>query len=548
VYHPSVGPALSRRTIDVSRIADEQIRLDQAVRLAIRELRDLEERVRAEIGEPESAILGAHLALLEDRDFIAKIRARIARERVNAEFGLDEESNILVNLLLGVDNEYIRERAHDVVDVKNRVLKQLGHGPAEALKQLPPGTVLVATDLLPSDTLNLDRAHVTALALEQGAPTSHAAILARALGIPAVGCVEHLLQVVSDGTSMLVDGERGELVVNPTPLQAASFSLSQSSYQRDTSGFLGEEWRDCVTLDGHPVTLLANVGRPEETEQINSHHLAGVGLFRTEYLFIQAREPPAFELQRDVYRRIMRALEGRPLVIRTLDLGGDKQPAFKIPGFPARGLAGMRGLRLALHEKELFRTQVRAIIDSSRGNDQVSMLLPMVISAEDVSRAMAVVDEVARELCCPRPSVGAMLETPSVLFELEDVLSQVDFVSIGTNDLVQFMLAVERRSADSLKEDAIFQPAILRALHHVARRAAMENKPLSVCGEAAGDPLAACLLVGLGIDRLSMSPVRAARVRAAIRRHHRSALKELATTVLAARTRAEVMNLVGCLR
>jgi phosphoenolpyruvate-protein phosphotransferase (PTS system enzyme I) len=548
VYHPTVGPALPRQTIDVSQIAHEQNRLDQAIQLAISELRDVQEWVRAEIGETESAILGAHLALLEDPDFITKIRARIASERVSAEIGLDEESNVVVKLLLAVESEYIRERAHDVVDVKNRVLKQLGHGPAEALKQLPPGTVLVAKDLLPSDTLNLDRAHVTGLALEHGAPNSHAAILARALGIPAVGCVGSLLEVVSDGTSMLVDGERGEVVVDPSPNQAATFSVSQSSYERGASGCAGEEWRDCITRDAHAVTLLANIGRPEETEQVIRHHLAGVGLFRTEYLFIQAHEPPAFELQQDVYRRIVQSLEGRPLVIRTLDLGGDKQPTFRIPGFRGHTPFGRRGLRLSLEEKELFRTQVRAIMDSCRGNDHVSILLPMVISAEDVSRAIAVIDDIARESGCRRPSVGAMLETPSMLFELEDVLSQVDFVSVGTNDLVQFMLAIERRSTDALKEDAIFQPAILRALHHVARQAAMQNKPVSLCGEAAGDPLAACLLVGLGIDRLSMSPVRAARVRAAIREQHHSALKELATTILAASTRAEVMKLVRQLR
>jgi phosphoenolpyruvate-protein phosphotransferase (PTS system enzyme I) len=544
VYHPSAGPALPRRAIDVPGIAGEQARLARAIQLASSELREVQEHIVTEIGETESAILDAHLALLEDPDFIGKIQARITDEQINAEAALGAECEALVKLLSAVDNEYIRERAHDIVDIKNRLLKYLGHGPSEVLKQLPPGTVLVARDLLPSDTLNLDRAHVAALVLQHGAPTSHAAILARAMGVPAVGSLGDLLDVVSDGASILVDGERGEVVVDPDPKQAASFGLTQSSYERDTSGVVEEEWRDCVTRDGCPVSLLANIGRAEEIDQVERHHLAGVGLFRTEYLFMQAQEPPTFEQQREVYLEIVQALQGRPVVIRTLDLGGDKRPRFAIPGFAGSAPFGMRGLRLSLHEKELFSTQVRAIVEVARDNNHVAILLPMVISAEDVSRATSVIDEVSGELGCDRPSVGAMLETPSVLFELEDVLGQVDFVAVGTNDLVQFMLAVERRTVESLSEDAIFQPAILRAVHHIARRAALQNKPLSLCGEAAGDPLAACLLVGLGIDRLSMSPVRAARVRAAIRKQRRTALKELATTALAAGTRSEVMKLV----
>jgi phosphoenolpyruvate-protein phosphotransferase len=544
VYHATSGPAPPRRRIEASEVVSEQTRLLQAIELATRELKEVQERVLSEIGESESEILGAHLALLEDRDFIIKIQRRIAETRVNAEFALVQESDALVEQLTAVENEYIRERAHDIVDIKNRLLGAMGHGPAEVLEHLPPGTVLVAKELLPSDTLNLDRAHVAALVLEHGAPTSHAAILARALGVPAVGSLSNLFDLVTDGASILVDGERGEVLVDPDPEHAARFTLTQNCYDRDTSEFIGDEVRDCVTLDGHPVTLLANIGRPQEVEQVERHHLAGVGLFRTEYLFLQAREPPSLELQTHTYGNILRALEGRPVVIRTLDLGGDKQPRFAIPGFRGRVPSGLRGLRLSLYEDELFRTQVRAIVQAGRPQDHVAILLPMVVSAEDAGRAIAVVDEVAGERGRRRPTVGAMLETPSLLFELDDVLSQVDFVSIGTNDLVQFMLAVERRSVETLREDAFFQPAILRAVHDVARRAAQQNKPLSLCGEAAGDPLAACLLVGLGVDQLSMSPVRAARVRAAIRKQERARLKNLATAALAAGTRAEVMKLV----
>lgn len=543
IYHAGTAPAAPRRSIGPAEVDGEKRRLMLAVGSAQRELSEVRERVLAEIGEAESEIIGAHLALLTDPTFIARIERRIKTESINAELALEEEADAVAQEIRHLGNGYLRERSHDIVDVKNRLLKHLGHGSAAVLEQLPPGTVVVARELLPSDTLNLDRAHVVGLVLEGGGPTSHAAILARSMGIPAVGGIDSLFTHVADGNCILVDGERGDVLVDPDPAQVAEFARSRGSYDRDLSRLVTDEWRECVTLDGHPIVLMANIGRPSEVEQVRRHHLAGIGLFRTEYLFMESPERPTLDAQRDAYHAVLGRLGGLPMTIRTFDLGGDKRPQFATDVL-SRGSGGLRGLRFSLRENRMFRVQIRAIMEAAEASDEVAILLPMVASAEDLERAIGVIDEVAEDQHRQRPRVGAMLETPSALFEVDDILSLVDFASLGTNDLTQFMLGADRRTVESVSDDAIFQPALLRALQHVAQRAKAHEKPVTVCGEAAGDPLAACLLIGLGLERLSMSPARAARVRAAVRRHRRSDLANIAARAVEARTRSQVVAIV----
>jgi phosphoenolpyruvate-protein kinase (PTS system EI component) len=364
------------------------------------------------------------------------------------------------------------------------------------------------------------------------------------MGIPAVGDIPGLLERVRDGVSLLVDGERGDLVLDPEPSQVVSFGMVRDSYDLATAGIVGDEWRACTTSDGVDITLLANVGRLSEVDQVRRHYLQGVGLFRTEYLFLQSEEPPGLESQREVYRAVLEELKDLPIVIRTLDLGGDKTPRFPMPEL--RGMrSSTRGLSLSLAERELFTTQLQAIMEAASGPGDVAILLPMVVCADDFKRATAAIDEVATRLGrSSRPPVGAMIETPSALFELNELLDVADFISLGTNDLVQFMLATERRSTGALAESAFFQPSILRAVEHVVHAATTKGKSLTVCGEAAGDPMAACVLVGMGARRLSMSPVRAARVRDAIRRHNCSALQTLARRAAECSSRSEVMALV----
>jgi phosphoenolpyruvate-protein kinase (PTS system EI component) len=332
---------------------------------------------------------------------------------------------------------------------------------------------------------------------------------------------------------LLVDGEAGRVTVAPSALEVAEFSKSRENYQRCMAIMAADETLPCLTRDGHEISLLANIGRPEEVEQIGIHHLSGVGLFRTEFLFLESHERPSAEAQFEIYARTAKSLGDRPLVIRTFDLGGDKLPPFLAsPTSGPHPSDHLRGLRFSLDERQLFETQLRAIIRTAQTAD-VRLLFPMVIGSDDFARALASVDEALDELgLFRRPLVGAMIETPAALFDLEGILELADFVSIGTNDLTQYMLATDRGAADMTDECTPWHPAVLRAIQRVVDAAAARNCPVCVCGEAAGEADFACLLVGLGVRELSMTPLRAASVRHALRNLDSPTVRELASQAL----------------
>jgi phosphoenolpyruvate-protein kinase (PTS system EI component) len=332
---------------------------------------------------------------------------------------------------------------------------------------------------------------------------------------------------------LLVDGQAGRVAVAPSASELAKFSKAREDYQRSTAAIAADEMLPCRTQDGTEILLLANIGRPEEVEQIGSHNLSGVGLFRTEFLFLESDECPSFRTQCEIYAQAAKALKGQSLVIRTFDLGGDKLPPFltshpSVP-HPSRHL---RGLRFSLAERLIFETQLRSIVQVAQTAD-VRLLFPMVIGSDDLSRAVAAVDQVIDKLGAPRrPPLGAMIETPAALFALEEILEIADFVSIGTNDLTQYMLAADRDAADLTDECTPWHPAVLKAIKRVVDAAATKDCPVCVCGEEAGEADFACMLVGLGLRELSMTPVRAAAVRHTLRKMDCPTMQELADKAL----------------
>lgn len=332
---------------------------------------------------------------------------------------------------------------------------------------------------------------------------------------------------------LLIDGQTGEVVLQPDAERLHVAMASKARYDHLTRTAVDAEAQECRTGDGTRVCLLANIGRPFEVEQVAKHYLEGVGLFCAEYLFLGEREPPSLEYQRQVYGEIATALQGLPLVIRTLDLGGDKWPAFLKPRFEANPNLGVRGLRLSLLADEtLFRTQIRATLHAAKGHD-VRIMLPMVLGCADLRQAMAIIREVAEEEGIEDlPPVGALIETPAAVFAIDEILDACDFISIGTNDLTQFMLAADRNALALIDDYTVLNPSVLRAVRRVVQSAESAGKPAAVCGEAAGDPRVACLLIGLGVRTLSMSPVSAARVRYALRASQRRELEELARAAL----------------
>jgi phosphotransferase system enzyme I (PtsI) len=534
------------RIVAADEVEGEIERFHAALENSQQDLLHLQERVQSELGPSEAEIFTAHLLFLKDRQLIDRVERAIRENHLGLEAAIELTVTKLVDVLSQSENSYLRERTEDIRDLGQRLLRHILRGDAERPVPLEAGTVLVARELLPSDLIEIDRRHLAGIVTERGGETGHAAILARALGIPAVTGVAEATRVAAVGMPVLLNGLTGEVVFDPSPQQRADFLVVMHRYDAASRQAFSEEVRECITSDGARIELYANIGRPEEVEQIAAHHLEGVGLFRTEYLFLDDPHPPSLERQTDVYRRIAAALDGRPLVIRTLDLGGDKRPAFLAAQFEANPNLGIRGLRFSLlATQELFRTQIRALLRLSR-EFAVQIMLPMVLGGGDLRQAREVIEQVATEEGIDNlPSLGALVETPAAVFAIQEVLAACDFISIGTNDLTQFILAADRNALALIDDYTVLHPAVLRAIRQVLLAAAESGKPAAVCGEAAADPRVACLLVGLGARRLSMSPMSAARVRYALRIFTVSSLEELATASLACESAEAVSTLVN---
>lgn len=536
------------RDISASEIMAEHNKLDDAVAHSHRELQQIEQSTSGKTSHTDSvAVLAAHTHLVHD--IAAQVKKYISRELVNVEQSLDSVIGEFVERMCQLENDYLREREQDIRDVGRRMMRHLTGAPQFPRAALPAQTVIVARELLPSETIELSQAGLVAIVTELGGKDSHTAILARSLGIPAVSGLSAVTLQIDAGAYLLVDGEAGRVTIAPSALEAAEFTKSREDYQRSMAVIAADETLPCVTRDGIEVSLLANIGRPEEVEQIGPHDLSGVGLFRTEFMFLESHMPPSVETQYRIYAQTAKALGDRRLVIRTFDLGGDKLPPFlaslPLGPHPSRHL---RGLRFSLAEQRLFEIQLRAIIQTAQTAD-VRLLFPMVIGGDDLSRAVAAVDQAVDELgALRRPPLGAMIETPAALFALEKLLELADFVSIGTNDLTQYMLATDRNTANLTDECSPWHPAVLRAIKQVVDAAAARNCPVCVCGEAAGEAEFACLLVGLGVRELSMTPVRAASVRHALRRLDSPTVQELADQALRCVSPQEVRQLLVPLR
>lgn len=547
VYGNPKGNPLPLRNIRKEDIDPEVLRFEEALEKSSHELEELKRRVIDEIGKKEAEIFDAHLVLLNDHGFINKCKKRIRRDLVCVEHALDVEVRDMENILAAVESEYIRERRKDIRDIGSRVLRHLGvekHIGALSISDVPPGAVLVAHDLLPSDTVLIDREHVVGIVSERGGPASHTAILARAMGIPYVTKVPGLLNEISDGDEILVNATVGSIVLSPNKRQRNEFRKREQEYVKITIEAEKENIRECITSDGTRIELLANIAREEDTIHVKQHHLDGIGLFRTELLFVDDEMRPTLRKHIAAYSKVVDANSGNPTVIRTLDLGGDKTPHFLNNEASDNPALGLRGLRFSISEGKMLRTQLRAILRVSRKAD-VRILLPMVLGASDCEVALNLLRDIAAEEGIDSlPKIGAMVETPAAVLEIEHILDIVDFISIGTNDLTQFVLAADRGSSEMVGEYSILHPAVLRAIDIVISAANRANRPLTICGEAAGDPATACLFVGMGVRSLSMSPVRAARVRRLLRAVDLNSLLDVSRRALSARTATEIQDVL----
>ena len=523
-------------------------RLDSALAAAIRELNDTQQQFAGDMAATARALLDAHRTMLQDAEFWDKCRRRVREDLIKVEQAVAEEVREMVTMLEGLKQDVMRERSADIRDIGRRVLRHIGtsgEAPARRLTSLQPNTILVARELLPSDILQLDHSHLAALVTECNGPASHVAILARARNIPVISDIKDATSLLATGDRLLVDVEAGTVTVMPTHVQAEIFAARKSHYAAIKSCAAQESDQASVTQDGVGIGLYANVSGADEARLVLEYRLAGVGLFRSEFLFLGVERPPDLDAQFTSYAAVANMLHPLPVVIRTMDLGGDKLPRFSHSESDLALRTGKRGLAFSLTEKTMFRTQLQAILRAAQTGN-VRIMFPMVTSAAELRAARRLVDEVieVRQLAM-RPSIGAMIETPAAVFDIHEIVKIADFVSIGTNDLAHFILATDRQSQESSGVLAFLHPSVLRATEQVVRTALKQGVGLTVCGEAAGNPAAACLLVGMGVRNLSMNPFQAAHVRHVVRQLTLERAEAAVRKALGATTLEDVQQIVA---
>ncbi|HSG18208.1 MAG TPA: phosphoenolpyruvate--protein phosphotransferase, partial [Anaerolineae bacterium] len=551
----AIGPAFQYRprlpevtTYSVTDAGAEWRRLEEGLAGAVQEIDQLHKTAIRQVGQAEAAIFEAHLLILQDPTLLDAAQAAIVDDRVNAEaawFGVIEQTAADYQAL---DDTYMQARAADVMDVGRRVLTRLMDVERPPLEFDEP-VILLAADLTPSDTARLDPALVLGLCTELGGATSHSAILARALGIPAIVGLGPSLESVPGGQKIAIDGGQGRLWLTPEPDQLAGLEEKRRQWLLDRQRAKDASRRPAVTVDNHRVEIGANIGGPHDVTIALEFGAEGVGLFRTEFLFLDRQTAPTEEEQAAVYAEVVQAMGQRPVIIRTLDVGGDKPLPYIDLGQEDNPFLGWRGIRFCLDEPELFKTQLRAILRAGHGHN-LKLMFPMIGTLTEVRAAKTLLNEAKSELKArdlpfdAQMEVGIMVEVPAAAASADQLAHEVDFFSIGTNDLTQYVMAADRGNARVTDLADALQPAVLRMIRQTVRAAHEAGIWVGMCGELAGNAQAAPLLVGLGLDELSMSAPAIPAVKEAIRGFTLTTAREIAEQALGCTSAAEVDQLL----
>ncbi len=501
------------RRLEEAEVLSELDRYDRACDKTAADLTALHHKVASQVGPDEAAIFLAHAAILHDPSFRSKIRGWIVDERQSAQSALHRLLDEYAALFESTRDEYIKERLSDVRDVVIRLSGHLTDVLQPQLGALSDPLILVAGELLPSQVVTLGNREVAGIVTESGGRTSHAAILARSRGVPAVSGVKGILRYVKTGDVVVVDGRDGHVIVNPdAETTSAYFKLQREFFDLKDSLAVNRD-QPAVTADGEAVELLANINNISDARAAVAMGASGVGLFRTEYIFLTHRDVPDEEEQVEAYREIIAASPGRSVTIRTLDLGGDKTIPYLGHAREANPFLGWRSIRLSFEHPEFFATQIRAILRAAGADpqSQVRMMFPMITTLEEIRRVRKIVRKTRESLVSEgkvfgEVPVGFMLEVPAAAVSIETLLCEVDFVSIGSNDLVQYLMAADR---DNPKVNHLCQPLsppVLQVLYRVISACRAANKSVTLCGEMAGAPRAFVLLFGMGLRSFSMSP------------------------------------------
>lgn len=502
-------PDLTVTKDTVEDTAAEINKLNEHKAAVQKEIEKIKERASKNVSADEAAVFDAHLMMLNDPEFASQIEDKIKTDKLNAAAALDEVATNMVNMFSSMDDPYFKERAADIRDVSTRWKAHL------LGKKLPDPTaideevIIIANDLTPSDTSQLDKNLVKGFATNIGGRTSHSAILARSMEIPAVVATNAVMQEINDGDFVIIDGDAGDVIVNPDEDTIKTYEKKRDdfiAYKEELKKLVNAESK---STDGHKVLLVANIGSPKDLEAVKANGAEGVGLFRTEFLYMENEQLPTEEQQFEVYKEVLENVNG-PVVVRTLDIGGDKKlPALPLPE-EMNPFLGVRAIRLCLQRPDIFRVQLRALLRASVYGD-LHIMFPMIATLDEFREAKGILEDEKKKLVAEgvkvsdHIEVGIMVEIPASAVLADQFAKEVDFFSIGTNDLIQYTFAADRMSSTVNYLYQPFNPAILRLVRHTIEASHKEGKWTGMCGEMAGEAKAAPLLLGLGLDEFSMS-------------------------------------------
>ncbi len=526
---------VSERVTQDSQV--ELARLETALNSAKGQIEALRVEAQQTVGEEEAAIFEAHGLFLEDPELLKSVRSAIENKRNNCEFAWNAAIESYARQLESLEDEYFRARAADLRDVGNRVLRLLLGIEEVDLSGLNEPSIVVAKDLTPSDTVRMDKSMVKGFCTAEGGPTSHTAIIAKALGLPAVVGVGVDLLSIENNSVLLIDGERGLVISDPDEETQQEMQLRFEELEAQAAIDLSGAKDPAVTKDGFQVEVVANIGRPEETAPSLEFGAEGIGLLRTEFLYLDKETAPDEEEQTRAYREILSVMGDRPVVVRTLDVGGDKPLPYLDLGEESNPFLGWRAIRMCLVEEDFFKIQLRALLRAGFGHD-LRIMFPMIATLAELEKAKSLLQEAQKEVLragekvASELQVGIMVEVPSVAIMADKFAAHVDFFSIGTNDLTQYTMAAERTNEKVAYLGDALHPAIIRQIKMVIDAAHAEGIWVGLCGELAGDPQAIPILLGLGLDEFSMAPALIPRAKSMIRTLTKTMCESLAKSVL----------------
>lgn len=540
-----IEPSLEYNNVSVSDTASEKARFNGALEKCIAKTQEMAEDMKTRVGEKEAEILEGHILLLMDPELTGQIESKIEDEKMCAEAAVEQTCDFYMEMFSSIDDEMFQQRATDVCDIKTRMLKILLNVEDIDLALVPAETVLVAEDLTPSMTAGINPANVVGVLTEIGGKTSHSAILARALEIPAVLSIPGIVSQVENGQQVVLDGQSGEVYLSPDEKTLEEYKAKREAYLKAKAELLKFVGKETQTADGVKAELCANIGKPEDALKVVECDGEGIGLFRTEFLFMDRPQVPTEDEQFEAYKKVAQTLEGKPVIIRTLDIGGDKEIPYLGLGKEENPFLGFRAIRLCLQRDDLYRPQLRALLRASAFGD-IKIMVPMVTCIDELRAVKAMIEEIKAELdekninYNKEIKVGIMVETPAASLMADVFAKEADFFSIGTNDLTQYTMAVDRGNPDVAYLYSTYNPAVLRSIERVIKAGKAEGIMVGMCGEAAADPLLTPLLLSFGLDEFSVSATSILATRKGISCWTMEEANEVASKAMAMATEKEI--------